>query len=305
MEAAGILAQVIELFMVTVPAAARAQSSTPHNISSELIRSAAVGDSFRVSISVPPNTCCGPNEVTSTERGDKRYPVIYVLDGDLIFPSVQQVVRFASVRFRAGGQELLWNRDLPEAIVVGIGYPAGQDPLRMRNRDMAPGAGAEAFRAFIRTELMPYLNSHFGGDPSDATLVGHSLGGLFALDVLFHEPSLFSRYYIGSPPPRQGPTSVGAMEEQYARDHRDLRARVFLFVGGEEGTPQDWYPPATNELLRKNSPVDLLRGLGARLAERKYPGLVLQTHVFETETHLTVVPASIARGLRFLFGKIQ
>ena len=48
--------------------------------------------------------------------------------------------------------------------------------------------------------------------------------------------------------------------------------------------------------------VSNLRDLDATLRSRSYDGLTLTTHLFEGETHLSVVPATISRGLRVVFG---
>jgi enolase len=45
-----------------------------------------------------------------------------------------------------------------------------------------------------------------------------------------------------------------------------------------------------------------MKELAKILRERGYPGLHLTTHVFEGETHVSVVPATFSRGLREVFG---
>jgi hypothetical protein len=44
-----------------------------------------------------------------------------------------------------------------------------------------------------------------------------------------------------------------------------------------------------------------LRAFLDRLERRKYKGLEFQAHFFEDETHGSVVPATISRGLRFVY----
>jgi hypothetical protein len=44
-----------------------------------------------------------------------------------------------------------------------------------------------------------------------------------------------------------------------------------------------------------------LRTFVERLKRRNYRGLVFGTHVFEGENHLSVVPATVSRGLRFVY----
>jgi hypothetical protein len=43
--------------------------------------------------------------------------------------------------------------------------------------------------------------------------------------------------------------------------------------------------------------------LAQRLTSRKYVSLQLQSHIFEEETNLSVIPATFSRGLSFLLGE--
>ena len=268
--------------------------------------SEAVGDTYKISVSIPPSYCCADLVTPNLPKPESgvRYPVAYVLDSDLLYPVVQQTAWLASLEADASTQGMV-AQDLPKMIVVGIGYPHGQNPLEQRNRDMLPGAGSEAFREFFRDELMPLIESEYQGDPNDKTIVGHSLGGLFSINTLFEDTSLFDRYFIGSPPFFPGSVNLKTVEENYAAENDDLNANVFLFVGGEEGTLQDWYPDAVNENLKINNPVTNVENLAKALSARGYESLVFDSHTFETETHLTVMSAATARGLRQLHGIIE
>ena len=71
-------------------------------------------------------------------------------------------------------------------------------------------------------------------------------------------------------------------EAAYAREHKSLPARVFLSVGSEQG------PGA-------------LESFASTLRSREYQGLELTSHVFEGETHASVVAATLSRSLRALY----
>jgi len=47
--------------------------------------------------------------------------------------------------------------------------------------------------------------------------------------------------------------------------------------------------------------VSNMRKLAQRLRERNYPNLKLTTHVFEDETHISVTPATLSRGIRMVY----
>ncbi|MFD6207743.1 MULTISPECIES: alpha/beta hydrolase-fold protein [unclassified Peribacillus] len=59
--------------------------------------------------------------------------------------------------------------------------------------------GAENFLKFIEEDLNPEIDKRFKVDQNSQTLFGHSLGGLFAIYVLFENPYAFQTYIAGSP----------------------------------------------------------------------------------------------------------
>lgn len=124
----------------------------------------------------------------------KKYKVIYLLDGNAFFS------RFLNL------YDYLPKEDI---LIVGIGYdsPLAFDTIH-RTKDYTPkvqglefqnGGGSFEFRQFIKTELLPYINTHYETSEDFQILFGHSFGGLFALDTLFHDVKLFSHYFIISP----------------------------------------------------------------------------------------------------------
>ncbi|WP_159884176.1 alpha/beta hydrolase-fold protein [Paenibacillus puerhi] len=72
-------------------------------------------------------------------------------------------------------------------------------PRRPDGSDWPLHGGAEEFIEFIESELKPLIQSEFFVDRSHQTLIGHSLGGLLVLDVLFSRTSAFQTYIAGSP----------------------------------------------------------------------------------------------------------
>ncbi|MDR0687844.1 MAG: alpha/beta hydrolase [Prevotellaceae bacterium] len=139
-----------------------------------------------------------PNSYADSAR--KRYPVIYLLDGDLFFHAMVAVHRSYS-----GGRQPA----MPECIIVGI---LNTD----RTRDLTPsksafrrdgkryaedrevGGGSELFTAYLGGELRPKVEKKYraGGG---SIIVGHSFGGLFALSVLLRHPELFDVYVALDP----------------------------------------------------------------------------------------------------------
>jgi predicted alpha/beta superfamily hydrolase len=237
-------------------------------------------------------------------------PVVYVLDGDGAFGVAAGAARM--MQMEAGG--------LPPMLIVGVGYrytspaAAPAEHGAWRSRDFSPSldvesrartqaalaaegyacevehGGAASFLRFITEELMPFVAGRYPVDKADQTLVGMSLGGLFALHVLFEAPASFQRYLILSPALWWDERAIFAREAALAARQDDLPASVFLGVGGAEEAVGPPYLP-----------VSLLAQLHAALGSRRYPSLRLAHHVFPDETHMSVYPGGLCRGLRTLF----
>lgn len=132
-----------------------------------------------------------------SDDSTKTYPVIYLLDGskDEDFIHVSGIVQFGSFS---------WINMIPETIVVGIGnvdrkrdftYPS-QSKL---DQEEFPTAGkSENFIDFLEKEVQPFIDSNFR-TTSLKTIIGQSLGGLLATEILFQKPALFDNYIIVSP----------------------------------------------------------------------------------------------------------
>ena len=263
-----------------------------------LLKSRNVDQEFRLSVALPPGYA---------PDGEERYPVLYLLDGDFSFPLAVSALR-----------GLLLGGEVPRLIIVGIGYPTDSLPdwFVLRTRDytptdgedlgkqmreafpglpeQVPGGGAGAFLAFIRDELMPFVHENCRADPEDRVFMGDSLGGLFGLYTLFHQPDTFTRYIVGSPSIWWDGTVTFDYERAFAERSKDLAARVFMSVGSLEEPGPDAQSAAAMM-------VSNVREMDRILRTREYPGLELTTHVFDDETHLSVIPATLSRGLRVVF----
>jgi predicted alpha/beta superfamily hydrolase len=72
--------------------------------------------------------------------------------------------------------------------------------MTLRARDFTPtrtsgdpnSGGAPAFLDFLEHELIPFIDRTYRTNTSDRGLLGHSLGGLFALYALEQRPRCFS-----------------------------------------------------------------------------------------------------------------
>ena len=158
-----------------------------------VIDSEILGEKRKIWVYVPP---CAKDPANHHQR----YPVVYLLDGNSLFASVNGIV-----------QELTGikgTRECPDMIVVAI-------PNTNRLRDLTPTnymygpegdkingfeatGGGNLFIDFIEQELIPYIDSVY---PTSAnkTILGHSLGGLAVMNMLINRPQLFDAYIAIDP----------------------------------------------------------------------------------------------------------
>lgn len=130
-------------------------------------------------------------------EANKNYPVIYLLDGsaDEDFIHVAGLVQFGSFS---------WINQIPESIVVGIANIDRKRDLTFPTtnvkdkKDFPTTGGSKNFIKFLRSEVQPLVEKTYRtGSPK--TIIGQSLGGLLATEILFKSPSLFDNYIIISP----------------------------------------------------------------------------------------------------------
>lgn len=122
-------------------------------------------------------------------------PVIYVLDGQILFDDVNKIRHRLS---KETGREVA-----NEMLVVGIGN------IWQRYRDYSPtsvtsspfvdshsasiSGGGEKFISFLEQELFPYIDTNYQVSPI-RILIGHSMGGLQVMNILLKYPGMFHYY---------------------------------------------------------------------------------------------------------------
>jgi hypothetical protein len=154
------------------------------------------------------------NEIQSKELGEKRivniylpqgynaadtikYPVIYLLDGsaDEDFIHIVGLVQFNSFE---------WINQVPKSIVVGIATVDRRRDFTFataieEDKKAYPSSGqSQKFITFLEKELQPFIQKKYKTNTSK-TIIGQSLGGLLATEILFKKPALFNKYIIVSP----------------------------------------------------------------------------------------------------------
>jgi predicted alpha/beta superfamily hydrolase len=220
------------------------------------------------------------------DASDKKYPVLYLLDGDVAFGMAASIARY-----------LQFGNTIPELIIVGIGYGAfKKSEGNMRSRDYTISSrkgrtgtgGAPKFREFFKEELIPYMEDTFRTSSDDRAISGYSLGGLFAIYTLFTEPDLFEHYIIGSPHLSWDEYRIFSLQEEAFENMDDIKAKVFISVGSEEDEEKYF------------NPIDEMVTL---IDEKGYESLKMETKVFDGGTHLICPPEALVYGLVSVFSK--
>ena len=159
------------------------------------------------------------------------YPVIYLLDGsaDEDFIHVVGLVQYGNYE---------WIKMVSKSIVVGISNVDRKRDFTFpttieQDKKDYPTTGASAkFIAFIEKELQPFIESKFRTNESK-TIIGQSLGGLLATEILFKKPTLFTNYVIISPSMWWDNESLFKINPKFLQTDFLQKTKVFVGVGNE------------------------------------------------------------------------
>lgn len=245
------------------------------------------GQVYRISVSAP--------ALPAPAGG---FPVLYVLDGNAFFPGFAGERRLEEFAKQAGGG----------LVIVGVGYPTDLAyDLKRRLYDLTPAwpagmspaatggfnaGGNEHFARFLVDQLRPEITRRYKIAPDRQSLFGHSLGGLFALHLLYTRPEAFEAIIAASPSQWWNNQSLLAEERAFTARLRAGKvagrvSRLLLLTGERDDTAAiTWDAEA---LMRRFEP---LSGYGLRTRFAK----------FEGETHITVPYRAITPTLRFAMG---
>jgi hypothetical protein len=231
-----------------------------------------------------------PQSYGSKVLAPRKYPVLYLLDGDKHFQSTSGVVQFMSAGING-------NIQIPELIIVAI-------PNTARNRDLTPthstkgsdgketasfasSGGGEAFQKFLKEELIPQIETKYRTVPC-RILVGHSPGGLLALDAFLRRSSIFQAYIAIDPSLWWDDRVLPRKAKEILSKANDLRDSVYISVANNPHID-----PSIGENPRRN--------FAALLQANTSPRLRSKLQYFESEDHGSVPLIRLYDGLLFIF----
>lgn len=220
-----------------------------------------------------------------------RYPVVYLLDGsaDEDFIHIVGLYQFNSFP---------WVNQAPKSIIVGI---ANVDRKRdftfpsniAEEQKRYPTAGrSDLFIRFIAQELQPYIEQKFKTNHS-RTIIGESLGGLLATEILLKYPRLFDQYIIISPSLWWDNGSL--LEAASPLLGKSFASETNIYIGvGKEGLTPGPFP----RVMEVDANL-----LAEKIRKSKSASVHIYFDYLPQENHATIAHQAVMNALRLLYPK--
>ena len=220
---------------------------------------------------------------------NKRFPVLYLLDGENHFELLSQYADYLSRPDVSA---------MPKIIVVGI-------PNTKRVRDLTPtqsisdyegkpdttgryksSGGNEIFFEFLKKDLMPIIDSNYKTQPYKI-FAGHSFGGISSINCMLTHPDMFDAYIAISPSFWWDKEYLLKFTEKRIKSGATLNKKLFYCNGNEGGR---------NSFFHKG-----LLKFDSIIAGKKIVGLDYEYKYYPNEMHMTVPMIAYLDALRFIF----
>ncbi len=206
------------------------------------IDSKVLGETRRINVYPPP----GYDKSPAT-----RVPVLYMPDGGM----AEDFLHVAGLI-----EVLVGDNTMRPFLLVGI-----ENTERRRDttgptenpedRKIAPHVGGSAaFRKFIREELMPEVKRRYR-TTDETAIVGESLAGLFVVETLFKEPTLFDTYLAFDPSLWWNNAALVKSAEKELQARPDLKKTLYFASSDEKGIIENTEKLA--DILTRSAPAGL------------------------------------------------
>jgi predicted alpha/beta superfamily hydrolase len=204
--------------------------------------------------------------------GDRRYPAMYIVDGQWNFVNTRQAMQSLAITGR-----------MPEMILVSIHTDAfrDRDLLPTRDEKQGLGGGADQLHRFIKEELIPVIEKQYRAN-GYRLLSGTSFGGVFVMHAFLKDPALFSGYLSLSPSMWWDDRLLIKRTQEFLKKSPGLENALYLSLA-DEGSGMG--VEALAKVLRSEAPS----------------GLKWKFEQFPQEVHESIAYRSIYDGLRFVF----
>lgn len=172
----------------------------------------------------------------------KRYPVLYLHDGQNIFDGATSYIPGMEWRVDETAQALIAAGEIRPLIIVGV-YNTGVNRVDeytpTKDAKVRQGGKADLYGRMLVEELKPFIDAQYRTlrTSKETGLGGSSLGGLVSLYLGLKYPQVFGKLAVVSP-------SVWWDERKIVRDVQALkkrpRLRLWMDIGTKEGdTPEN------------------------------------------------------------------
>ena len=246
------------------------------------IHSSILSETRVVNISFP------ENYATDTTAN---YPVIYLLDGgvDEDFIHIAGLVKYYTTS---------WINRFAPSIVVGIENINRKKDFTFATPDLrfvsqlgfdtaafASRGGSQKFIAFIEKELQPYISKHYRATKSK-TIIGESLGGLLATEILLRKPTLFDTYIIISPSLWWGSEALLKTGNVLSTTNFTDSIKVYIGAANKE----------EDNMMYKDA-----QQLALQLKKYGNPAMSVNFDYLPGETHATIIHPAVYNAFKILY----
>jgi len=223
-----------------------------------------------------------------SENGDIKYPVLYFTDAmwhiEILSGSIEHLVENAIL------VGISWQKDLKGEL-----GELGAHASRFRDYSMTKSSNPELqakyqlgqasnHLAFIRNDVIKYVENNYRTDPDNRTYFGYSMGGKFGAYILFVQPETFKNYILGSPSTLLDDSYIYEHESIATLNRKDLNANVFVSIGA----------------LEKEDMVGQAIGLISMLKSKNYTNLSSKLVVIESADHSSAFPMMAVLSMYWL-----
>ncbi len=225
------------------------------------------------------------------QNDTNKYPVIYLLDGsaDEDFIHVVGLVQFNTFS---------WINRIPKSIVVGIATVDRRRDFTFpttvaEDKKNYPTTGhSDKFISFIENELQPFIDKKYKTN-SSKTIIGQSLGGLLATEILLKKPTLFDKYIIVSPSLWWDNGSLLNQQSEVLTENFIRKTDIYIGVG-KEGLA----PCAAPHVMEVDANL-----LAEKIENSKSKAINVYFDYLPDEDHTTIAHQAISNGFLQIYNK--
>ena len=241
-----------------------------------------------------------PESFSNKENKNKKYPVLYLLDGPSHFYSLSGMVRQLS--------SVNANTVLPEMIIIGISNTN-------RSRDLTPthvdidfftndsiqyeSGGGTKFLDFIDKELIPYVEENYPAS-NHRTLIGHSFGGLSVINALINKKDLFKNYLAIDPSLWWDNMAFKNVAESIITKNNYNKKSLYLAISNTMA-PEMNLEGVRNDTIKKTAHIRSELELAKSLQNDSTNELNFKWKYYDDDTHGSVPLIAEYDGLRYFF----